>query len=76
MEWEGWRPGAIWSALEMTAGPLQPGSLRTPVCIFVNRPPPEEVPRIEGVRLVFHRCWFDEATTRGAGYYHEGKDDQ
>ena len=23
----------------MTAGPLQPGSLRTPVCILVKRPP-------------------------------------
>ena len=52
-----------------TAGILLPG-------IFVNRPTPEEVPRIEAVRRVFHRCWCDEATTRGAGYYHEGKDDQ
>ena len=52
-----------------TAGILLPG-------IFVNRPTPEEVPRSGGVRSVVHRCCVDEATTRGADYYHEGKHDQ
>lgn len=36
--------------------------------------------RIEAVRRIFGRCWFNEATTEAGrealGYYHEKKDDQ
>ena len=55
----------------MTAGPLQPGSCCP--AVFANRPAPEQVPRIEGVRRVFHRCWCDEQQPEALATITRGK---
>lgn len=47
--------------------------------VIPNQGPGAAAMRIEAVRRILPRCWFNEATTEGGrdalGYYHERKDD-